>query len=139
MTIYRILRRLAPAVAALFAAAVAAADPAALYQQHCAACHGPGRLGLTGPALLPESLARLKKPEAAKVIAEGRVATQMLGFADRMNKEEIAALSDYIYTAVSPAPTFAAASTSRIYRSAVSCRLSSLNFRSTANRISLYF
>ena len=35
MTIYRILRRLAPAVAALFAAAdVAAVDPAALYQQN---------------------------------------------------------------------------------------------------------
>ena len=105
MTIYRILRRLAPAVAALFAAAVAAADPAALYQQHCAACHGPGRLGLTGPALLPESLARLRKPEAVKVIAEGRAATQMLGFADRLGKPEIAALAYYIYTAVSPAPT----------------------------------
>ncbi|MBP6638085.1 MAG: c-type cytochrome [Sulfuritalea sp.] len=99
------LRRLAPAVAALFAAAVAAADPAALYQQHCAACHGPGRLGLTGPALLPESLARLRKPEAVKVITEGRAATQMLGFADRLGKPEIAALADYIYTAVSPAPT----------------------------------
>ena len=105
MTIYRILRRLAPAVAALFAAAVAAADAPALYQQHCAACHGPGRLGLTGPALLPESLARLRKPEAVKVITEGRAATQMLGFADRLGKPEIAALADYIYTAVSPAPT----------------------------------
>ena len=109
MTIYRILRRLAPAVAALFAAAVAAADPAALYQQHCAACHGPGRLGLTGPALLPESLARLRKPEAVKVITEGRAATQMLGFADRLGKPEIAALADYIYTAVSPAPTLSEA------------------------------
>ncbi len=103
--------RLAFLASALCAIALpaAAVDAPALYQQHCAACHGPGRLGLTGPALLPESLARLKKPEAAKVIAEGRVATQMLGFADRMNKEEIAALSDYIYTAVSPAPTFAEA------------------------------
>ena len=109
MTIYRILRRLAPAVAALCTAAVAAADPAALYQQHCAACHGPGRLGLTGPALLPESLARLRKPEAVKVITEGRAATQMLGFADRLGKPEIAALADYIYTAVSPAPTLSEA------------------------------
>jgi mono/diheme cytochrome c family protein/DNA-binding beta-propeller fold protein YncE len=91
---------------ALFALSAAAADGLALYQQHCAACHGPGRLGVTGPALLPESLARLRKPEAVKVIGEGRAATQMLGFADRLNKEEIAALADYIYTAVSPAPTF---------------------------------
>ncbi|MBI5901286.1 MAG: c-type cytochrome [Rhodocyclales bacterium] len=83
-----------------------AADAPALYQQHCAACHGPGRLGLTGPALLPESLARLRKPEAVKLITEGRAATQMLGFADRLKQEEVAALADYIYTAVSPAPTF---------------------------------
>lgn len=86
-----------------------AADPAAIYQQHCAACHGLGRLGMTGPALLPESLSRIKKSAAIKVIAEGRAATQMLGFADRLAKEEIAALADYIYTAVSPAPTFSEA------------------------------
>jgi cytochrome c553 len=84
---------------------VLAAEPVTLYQQHCAVCHGPGRLGLTGPALLPESLARLRKAEAIKTIAEGRAATQMLGFADRLNQQEIAALADYIYTAVSPAPT----------------------------------
>ena len=84
-----------------------AAEPAALFQQHCAVCHGPGRLGLIGPALLPESLARLKKPEAIKTITEGRVATQMAGFADRLNKDEIAGLADYIYTAVLPAPTLA--------------------------------
>ena len=58
---------------------VLAADPVTLYQQHCAVCHGPGRLGLTGPALLPESLARLRKPEAVKTISDGRAATQMLG------------------------------------------------------------
>ena len=86
-----------------------AAETAVLYQQHCAVCHGPGRLGLTGPALLPESLARLRKPEAIKTIAEGRAATQMPGFADRMSKDEIAALAAYIYTAVLPAPTLAEA------------------------------
>jgi mono/diheme cytochrome c family protein/WD40 repeat protein len=101
--------RAVTALFALFALSAAAADGPALYQQHCAACHGPGRLGLTGPALLPESLARLRKPEAIKVIGEGRAATQMLGFADRMNKDELAALADYIYTAVSPAPTFSEA------------------------------
>jgi mono/diheme cytochrome c family protein len=60
--------RAVTALFALFALSAAAADGPALYQQHCAACHGPGRLGLTGPALLPESLARLKKPEAIKTI-----------------------------------------------------------------------
>ncbi|MDP3514924.1 MAG: c-type cytochrome, partial [Sulfuritalea sp.] len=106
------IRRAAWAVAALLtlvALPAAAADAPALYQQHCAVCHGPGRVGLTGPALLPESLSRLRKPEAIKTIAAGRAATQMLGFADRLSKDEIAALADYIYTAVSPAPTLAEA------------------------------
>ena len=102
------IRRAARSVPALLALAglPAAADAPALYQQHCAVCHGPGRLGLTGPALLPESLSRLKKPEAIKTVSEGRVATQMLGFAERLGKDEIAALADYIYTAVSPTPSF---------------------------------
>jgi hypothetical protein len=56
-------------------------DAAALYQQHCASCHGAQRTGGMGPALLPESLERLRRPEALKVIGEGRTATQMPGFA----------------------------------------------------------
>jgi cytochrome c553 len=84
-------------------------DVATTYQTHCAACHGPGRLGVMGPALLPERLGRLKKSEAIKTITAGRAATQMAGFADKLKPEEIAALADYIYTAVSPAPTFSAA------------------------------
>lgn len=88
----------------LFAFAARAATPAQLYQEHCAACHGADRLGLTGPALLPESLVRLRKAEALEVIAKGRVATQMAGFADKLAKEEIAALAEWIYTPVVPAP-----------------------------------
>ena len=63
-----------------------AADVAANYKQHCAACHGPDRLGGIGPALIPENLARLRKPEAEKVIREGRPATQMLGFGQQLNE-----------------------------------------------------
>ena len=90
----------------LFAAsaAAAAAEPQQLYQQHCAVCHGPDRLGITGPALLPESLARLRKPEAITTVREGRVATQMLPFADKLAKEEIEALVNWIYTPVIPKP-----------------------------------
>ena len=98
--------RILCSVFALAASPANAVDAPALYQRHCAACHGQGRLGMTGPALLPESLSRLRKPEALKVISAGRAATQMLGFADRLGKEEIEALADYVYTAVSPAPTF---------------------------------
>jgi mono/diheme cytochrome c family protein/DNA-binding beta-propeller fold protein YncE len=81
----------------------------ALYQLNCASCHGPDRYGMTGPALFPESLARLRKPDAIKTIREGRAATQMAGFADRLSKDEIEGLVNYIYSAVSPAPTFSEA------------------------------
>ena len=100
-------------VAAQAASAPAARKPVvhapALYQEHCAACHGVQRVGGMGPALLPESLARLRKPEAAKVIAQGRVATQMQGFADRLDATQIAAVTDWIYTPVVPAPAWSEA------------------------------
>ena len=35
-------------------AAARAIDAAALYQQHCASCHGEQRLGGMGPELMPE-------------------------------------------------------------------------------------
>ena len=76
----------------------------ALYQQHCSACHGKDRLGLMGPALLPENLSRLKKPAALNVIAEGRVATQMPGFAAALSEAEITALRDLIYTPLKHVP-----------------------------------
>lgn len=81
-------------------------DAVTLYQTHCAVCHGPDRLGLSGPALLPESLVRLRKAEAIKTVTAGRAATQMQGFADKLSKEEIAALVDWIYTPVVPAPSW---------------------------------
>ncbi|MFM2057382.1 MAG: hypothetical protein RLY71_1767 [Pseudomonadota bacterium] len=84
-------------------------DAAALYQQHCAACHGAQRTGGMGPALLPESLERLRRPEALQVITQGRVATQMPAFADKLKADEIGALAQWIYTPVSPAPSWAEA------------------------------
>ena len=86
------------------AAPAATAGTAALYQQHCASCHGEQRLGGMGPALLPESLARLRKPQALQVIRDGRAATQMLPFKDTLKAEDIAALTDWIYTPVTPTP-----------------------------------
>ena len=88
-----------------------APDAPALYRQHCASCHGEQRLGGMGPALLPESLERLRPAEAAKVIAQGRAATQMLGFAEKLDAAQLAALARWIYTPVSPAPTWSDADT----------------------------
>jgi mono/diheme cytochrome c family protein/WD40 repeat protein len=80
------------------AAAHAAPDPELLYTTHCLSCHAPNRLGGMGPTLLPESLARLKKPEAVKIIADGMPASQMQPFKDILKPDEIKALSEWIYT-----------------------------------------
>jgi DNA-binding beta-propeller fold protein YncE/cytochrome c553 len=81
-----------------------AIDAAALYRTHCVACHGEQRTGGMGPALLPQSLERLRPAEAQKVITSGRAASQMLGFADKLDATQIAALASYIYTPVTPEP-----------------------------------
>lgn len=87
----------AAAVAGIAAPAMAGPDAARLYKEHCVSCHGESRLGGTGPALLPGNLRRLKPARAAKVIANGRAATQMPAFADTLASDEIAALSRYIH------------------------------------------
>jgi len=79
---------------------------ARLYQQHCATCHGSARTGGMGPALLPESLERLRKKDALEVVQHGRTATQMAGFAQQLLPEEIATVVDWIYQPVIPAPTW---------------------------------
>ncbi|MBI4742006.1 MAG: c-type cytochrome [Betaproteobacteria bacterium] len=101
---------LAVSYPAIFLAGMAsfaeAADVQALYKEHCLVCHGENRLGGVGPALLPENLERLRKPEALKVIRDGRVATQMLGFNEKLKPEESQQLADWIYTPVVPAPVW---------------------------------
>lgn len=83
--------------------------PPQLFQQHCATCHGEQRTGGMGPALLPESLERLRKAEALKVITAGRPATQMPAFGDKLSEAQINQLAAWIYTPVAPAPTWAEA------------------------------
>ncbi|WP_421869464.1 cytochrome D1 domain-containing protein [Motiliproteus sp.] len=92
--------------AALSVASVPAVadDVAALYQDKCASCHGADRFGLMGPALLPQNLKRLRKNKAAKVIANGRAATQMPAFAEQLNEAQIQSLVDYVYTPLAEVP-----------------------------------
>ncbi|RBP33533.1 mono/diheme cytochrome c family protein [Marinobacter pelagius] len=73
------------------------AQTEAIYQQHCASCHGTDRLGGMGPALLPENLSRLRQAEAESVIAAGRPATQMPAFGDTLSQESVTALANFIY------------------------------------------
>ncbi len=75
-----------------------------LYQDNCQSCHGVDRLGAMGPALFPENLSRLRKPKAIKVIENGRLATQMPSFKDKLSQSDIKTLVDYIYSPAKVAP-----------------------------------
>ena len=88
---------------AFLAAALAIASPALagpdgqeIYNDLCASCHAESRLGGIGPALIPESLARLRGASLENVIAHGRVATQMPAFSDTLSPDNIAAVAAYI-------------------------------------------
>ena len=48
--------------------ASALADPAGTYGDFCASCHGVDRLGGTGPALIPQTLRRMRGPNIEDVI-----------------------------------------------------------------------
>jgi hypothetical protein len=91
--------------APLFAIA-AEPDAPALFERHCAACHGADRLGGMGPALLPENLGRLGKDKAAAVIANGLPATQMPAFGDKLNAAQVQALAQLIYTSPATPPVW---------------------------------
>ena len=79
---------------------------AALFAEHCASCHGIERLGGVGPALLPENLRRLRKAKAHGVIAQGRPATQMPAFVDKLSAGEIEKLVALIYSPLPELPTW---------------------------------
>ena len=95
-------------ISVLILAGAARAEPDAgkLYADLCAACHGETRLGGQGPALLPVSLGRIKPAEVAKTIREGRAATQMEAFADRLAPAEIDALTAFVLKEPPVQPTW---------------------------------
>jgi cytochrome c553/WD40 repeat protein len=81
-------------------------DGAAIYADLCAGCHAETRFGGTGPALIPESLGRLKGEKLEELIAKGRPATQMPGFAATLTPEEIAAVAAYIALPLAKQPVW---------------------------------
>jgi len=106
--------RVAFGAALALAASIVSADATPLdavriFAERCAACHGVDRFGGMGPALLPESLERLRKPAAAATIANGRAATQMPPFGGMLRKDEIDALIAYLYAAPTTPPAWSAA------------------------------
>ncbi|MBR0985608.1 cytochrome D1 domain-containing protein [Bradyrhizobium liaoningense] len=103
--------RILVALALLALAGTARAEPdaAKLFADNCAECHGADRLGRLGPALLPENLGRMMGARAAAVIADGRTATQMPSFSNKLAKDEIAALAAYVSSPLPSVPAWGAA------------------------------
>ncbi|NWN81944.1 MAG: c-type cytochrome [Halomonas sp.] len=96
------------AVGLVLLPSAASAEPAppaeTLYQTHCASCHGESRLGGIGPALLPGNLSRLEPVAAEGVIRDGRAASQMPGFADQLDEEQVSDLAEWLYRAPDEEP-----------------------------------
>lgn len=96
------------------ALAGAAAEPVAggevkkLFAEYCAECHGEDRLGGTGPALIPQTLARKGAESVLATITQGRPQTQMAGFAEQFTADEIAALAAYVGTPLREVPEWGA-------------------------------
>ena len=85
------------------------ADPAALFQENCAECHGADRMGGIGPALIPQTLARIGGPKIAEVILIGRPGTEMQGFADQLSADQAQQLAAYLKTPLAEQPHWDAA------------------------------
>jgi len=87
-------------------AAPAAESTDATFQRLCAQCHGPDRLGGVGPALIPQTLGRLKPEDARRAILEGRPASQMPGFAGQVDEETTARLVNYVFAPPDETPAW---------------------------------
>lgn len=86
--------------------AITVEQAASLYEQHCQSCHGINRLGGAGPALLPESLSRIKPVEARQVIRDGRPASQMAAYSHLLDSAQIDGLVSYLYQPSATPPTW---------------------------------
>ena len=104
------MSRAVAALLAVFAFATGAwADTDQLYQEHCAECHGAERLGGVGPALIPEALGRMRGPKIVDVILNGRAATDMAAFGDRITPQEAEALAEYLKMPLAVVPDWTVA------------------------------
>ncbi len=86
------------------------------YQRHCQQCHGVNRIGAAGPALLPQSLSRIKPDEIRQVIANGRPASQMAAFGTVLAPAQIDGLTHYLQRPPAVEPTWSEDDTRRSHR-----------------------
>ncbi len=85
---------------------LAHADPKTVYAEHCADCHGVNRLGGEGPALIPQTLKRMRGPKVANVILEGRTSTQMPAFAEVLDAGTVEELAAWLKIPLDFIPTW---------------------------------
>jgi WD40 repeat protein len=98
------IRLTASLSALLLATSLSFAGPVEDYAANCQDCHGAGRLGGLGPALIPETLGRMRGPDLGAVIENGRKATQMPGFGDVLDPDQIEALAAYLLKPLAEVP-----------------------------------
>lgn len=80
-----------------------------IYKDYCAQCHGGERLGIVGPALLPDNLKQLSKDRALATIINGRPSGQMPAFGEVLAKDQVESLVDFIYQPLAKVPDWTVA------------------------------
>ena len=98
------IRLTASLSALLLMTSLSVAGPAQDYADNCQDCHGAGRLGGVGPALIPETLGRMRGPDLDAVIRDGRKATQMPAFAEILGADQIETLAAFLKEPLSEVP-----------------------------------
>jgi len=91
-------------VLALLPLAAQAQEAPQLFAENCAACHGGDRLGAIGPALIPDTIGRLKPDAIIATITSGRTQTQMPAFKDKLTPEQIQSLASYVSAPLAAVP-----------------------------------
>jgi DNA-binding beta-propeller fold protein YncE len=84
------------------------AGPAEDYADNCQECHGISRLGGIGPALIPQTLGRMRGPNLVSVIHDGRKATQMPAFGDVLTAQQIDDLVAFVKKPLTEVPDWRA-------------------------------
>lgn len=74
------------------------------------------RIGAAGPALLPQSLSRIKPDEIRQVIENGRPASQMAAFGAVLEPAKIDGLTHYLQRSPAVEPTWSEDDTRRSHR-----------------------
>ncbi len=73
-----------------------------LYIKHCSECHHPNRLGQTAPPLIPQMFSRSVKGKIAKVISDGLPASRMPAYKNKLSKDQISQITEYIKSPIEP-------------------------------------